>query len=131
VHCGDLGERLTPDRLVGWEGVDALVLPVGGYFTLGPAGALELMHAVGPRFAVPCHYRTAAAELPELLPVERFVRRCARSRPPIRVERRPSLELEPRSEPGHGGPTVVVLESLGLPSAAGSEGEVREAPAGG
>lgn len=107
LHCGDLGERLEPARVEALGAVDVLVVPTGGYFTLGPEGATELVRRLRPRYVVPCHYETNATAGLGLLPVDAFVRRHAGAATHRRV-----LEVAPGAV---GGDTeLVVLGSLGL-----------------
>jgi L-ascorbate metabolism protein UlaG (beta-lactamase superfamily) len=57
VHCGDLGERPV-GKLLKWlvqVPIDVLIVPVGGYFTLGGDGALELARLLSPKAVIPCH----------------------------------------------------------------------------
>lgn len=112
VHCGDLGERLLPSYACRLGAVDVLMVPVGGYYTLGPEGAAELVRQISPRYAVPCHYRTAACDLPELSGVDSFLRRFRSGRWPGTVVE--AEQLDP-GESGPDRPTVVVLRALGLP----------------
>lgn len=115
VHCGDLGERLTAERLAEWGHVDVLLVPTGGYFTLGPDGAAELGHSSGAHTIVPYHYRTAAADIEQLLPVNAFLRRF----PEGMVRRQDAMHLgagAPVTETGE----VVVLRPLGLGVQGGS-----------
>ena len=68
IHAGDVGERLT-EPAISWLSTprpDALVLPAGGYFTLGVDGATELAAAVRARFTLFCHTREDGLALPEL-----------------------------------------------------------------
>lgn len=77
VHCGDLGERPT-GALLDWlleTPIDVLIVPVGGYFTLGPDGAAEVVRLVQPRTVVPCHAREHGVSLPELGCVDGFFER--------------------------------------------------------
>ena len=54
---GDLGHELTSFQVNEIRSVDVLFLPVGGFFTIGPKEAREVMESLNPRIAVPMHYR--------------------------------------------------------------------------
>jgi L-ascorbate metabolism protein UlaG (beta-lactamase superfamily) len=45
-------------RLIGEEGVDLAVLPIGDNFTMGPDDALRAVKLIQPRKVVPMHYNT-------------------------------------------------------------------------
>jgi L-ascorbate metabolism protein UlaG (beta-lactamase superfamily) len=45
-------------RLVGEEGIDLAVLPIGDNFTMGPDDALRAVHLIQPRHVIPIHYNT-------------------------------------------------------------------------
>ncbi len=44
--------------LIGDEGIDLAVLPIGDHYTMGPADALRAVRFVNPAFVIPCHYNT-------------------------------------------------------------------------
>ena len=44
--------------LIGEEGVDLAVLPIGDNFTMGPDDALRAVKLIGPKRVLPCHYNT-------------------------------------------------------------------------
>ena len=44
--------------LIGEEGLDVAVLPIGDFFTMGPADAVRAAKLLKPKIAVPCHYNT-------------------------------------------------------------------------
>ena len=58
LHLGDLGH--VPDAaLVSRAGpCDILLLPVGGFFTIGAKEALEVCRLFSPRCVVPMHFKT-------------------------------------------------------------------------
>ena len=60
VHAGDLGHALNDKQLAAVKGCDALLLPVGGFFTIDAPAAKKLADAVGARVVVPMHYRFGA-----------------------------------------------------------------------
>jgi L-ascorbate metabolism protein UlaG (beta-lactamase superfamily) len=45
-------------RLIGDEGLDVAVLPIGDHFTMGPADALRAAEFLRAATVVPCHYDT-------------------------------------------------------------------------
>jgi L-ascorbate metabolism protein UlaG (beta-lactamase superfamily) len=45
-------------RLIGEEGIDLAVLPIGDNFTMGPADALRAVKLIQPRHVTPIHYNT-------------------------------------------------------------------------
>lgn len=45
-------------RLIGEEGIDLAVLPIGDNFTMGPDDALRAVKLIQPRHAIPIHYNT-------------------------------------------------------------------------
>jgi L-ascorbate metabolism protein UlaG (beta-lactamase superfamily) len=55
-HLGDLGHKLTSSQTNEIGSVDVLFLPIGGFFTIGPEEAREVMESVKPSITVPMHY---------------------------------------------------------------------------
>ncbi|MDW8101037.1 MAG: MBL fold metallo-hydrolase, partial [Anaerolineae bacterium] len=45
-------------RLIGEEGIDLAVLPIGDNFTMGPDDALRAVKLIEPRHVIPIHYST-------------------------------------------------------------------------
>ncbi len=45
-------------RLIGEEGVDLAVLPIGDNFTMGPEDALRAVKFIQPKHVIPVHYNT-------------------------------------------------------------------------
>ena len=45
-------------KLIGDEGVDDAVLPIGDKFTMGPKDALRAIELIRPKLAIPGHYNT-------------------------------------------------------------------------
>ena len=56
-HCGDLGHLLSDGQMRAIGPVDVLFVPVGGVFTIDGREARELISRMGPKIAVPMHYR--------------------------------------------------------------------------
>lgn len=72
AHLGDLGawDDALAERLTG---LDILLIPVGGYYTIDAQSAAALCHRVQPRMIIPMHYRTQANADWPIAPVEDFL----------------------------------------------------------
>ena len=73
AHLGDLGCGLTADEIAALQGVDLLLIPVGGFYTIGPAEAAEVLRQVQPKAAVPMHYRRGDMGYPVIAALEDFL----------------------------------------------------------
>ncbi len=72
-HCGDIGELLyDPAKRDAVGDIDVLIIPTGGYYTLGPEGAAEVTRRLNPRIVIPCHYKTEKCGF-DIAPVEPFL----------------------------------------------------------
>ena len=58
AHLGDLGDFPEAEVLEALRGVDCMLIPVGGFYTIDPAMAKKIVDAVEPKVTVPMHYRT-------------------------------------------------------------------------
>ena len=57
AHMGDLGCKLTEEEMKQLRGLDLMLIPVGGYYTIDAKQARALVEQVKPRIVVPMHYR--------------------------------------------------------------------------
>lgn len=73
AHLGDLGCSLTPEQEARLKGLDALLVPVGGYYTIDAAQAQALVLALQPRVVVPMHYRSDSFGYDVIAPLEPFL----------------------------------------------------------
>ena len=78
AHLGDLGHMLSDEQIAALGRVDILLIPVGGYFTIGPDVAAELAERLQPAITVPMHYRGAGFGYEVIGPVEDFL--CRRDK---------------------------------------------------
>lgn len=74
AHLGDLGHGLTPALSDALRELDVLLLPVGGFFTIGPEEAWQIVRELQPRCVVPMHYRGPGFGYDVIAPVEDFLR---------------------------------------------------------
>jgi L-ascorbate metabolism protein UlaG (beta-lactamase superfamily) len=72
-HLGDLGHRLDNKQLKAIGGVDVLLIPVGGYYTIDARTATEICGQLKPKVIIPMHYRTDKG-LPSIAGVGEFLR---------------------------------------------------------
>jgi L-ascorbate metabolism protein UlaG (beta-lactamase superfamily) len=57
AHLGDLGHLLSADQLKEIGAVDAVMIPVGGTYTLDGKAATEVMAQLKPKIVIPMHYK--------------------------------------------------------------------------
>jgi L-ascorbate metabolism protein UlaG (beta-lactamase superfamily) len=72
-HLGDLGHVLTQEQVEALDGVNVLLVPVGGISTITPAKAAEVVSILEPNIVIPMHYKTAATSR-KLGSVSRFLK---------------------------------------------------------
>lgn len=57
AHLGDLGHQLSAAQLAELGHCDAILLPIGGFYTIDAAGAKQAADAIGAGVVIPMHYR--------------------------------------------------------------------------
>ena len=72
AHLGDLGHLLSKEQLGALGEVDAILIPVGGTYTLDPYQAKTVADAIGARVIIPMHYREGDKDYAVLRPAEEF-----------------------------------------------------------
>ncbi len=109
VHLGDLGHPLS-DELVDEIGdVDVLMIPVGGFFTIGPKEATEIISKIEPYFVLPMHYKVPGLSPSlgdKLLPVEDFLKESG-----IPTETLPKFSLKKEDILEDQNTKVIVLQT--------------------
>ncbi len=73
AHLGDLGDKPGEEVLRELHGLDLLITPVGGRYTLEPEEAWELVETLKPLNILPIHYYIEGLQLP-IKPVDEFVK---------------------------------------------------------
>jgi len=58
AHLGDIGCEPDDELMVALKGIDCLLIPVGGFFTIDALQAKKIVDAVNPKVCIPMHYRT-------------------------------------------------------------------------
>ena len=103
AHLGDLGHAITKADAPALEGVDVMIVPVGGYFTIDAATAKAIADEFSPKIVVPMHYKTGKCGFP-IAPVDDFTMLMGEFEDSMGSE----LELTAGSLPA--GQKVIVLD---------------------
>ena len=74
AHLGDLGCLLTETQAEQLKKPDILMIPVGGFYTIGAVTAKEVAEQLDPRMILPMHYRTKYNADWPIGPAEDFLR---------------------------------------------------------
>ena len=77
VHLGDLGCDLEEDQIAALKHADLLLLPIGGFYTIGPQKARAIADRLAPRVIVPMHYKGDGFGYEVLAGVEDFLSLCS------------------------------------------------------
>ena len=71
-HLGDLGHLLSDKEIKKIGQVDSLLIPVGGFFTIGPEEATAVAEQLRPKLIIPMHFKTDRCTFP-IEPVDPFL----------------------------------------------------------
>ncbi|MDF1536177.1 MAG: MBL fold metallo-hydrolase [bacterium] len=71
-HLGDLGHTLDGGTVDSLMPVDILLVPVGGFFTVGGEEIDAIIDALEPKLVIPMHFKTDGVDFP-IAPVENFL----------------------------------------------------------
>lgn len=76
AHLGDLGHIPSETQLLSLQGLDAVMIPVGGYYTIDAAEARELVEKIAPVVTMPMHYRGEGFGFDVIGTVEDYIALC-------------------------------------------------------
>ncbi|MDP3998233.1 MAG: MBL fold metallo-hydrolase [bacterium] len=82
AHLGDLGDKLNEAQIEELNGVDILMIPVGGHSTISPAVAAEVAAQLEPKIVIPMHYLVPGLKNTSLMPVENFLKEMGKEATP-------------------------------------------------
>jgi L-ascorbate metabolism protein UlaG (beta-lactamase superfamily) len=71
-HLGDLGHLLSDKEVKAIGQVDCLLIPVGGFYTIGPDEATAVADQLLPKLIIPMHWKTEKCGFP-IEPVAPFL----------------------------------------------------------
>ena len=72
-HLGDLGHILDNKQLEVLSGIDILLIPVGGKYTIDAKKAVEVVSQIEPRMVIPMHYKTPNLKI-DIDGVDKFIK---------------------------------------------------------
>ncbi|MCI7796366.1 MAG: MBL fold metallo-hydrolase [Lachnospiraceae bacterium] len=76
AHLGDLGCSLTSEQEEQLKAVEAILIPVGGYYTIDADQAFAIVSSLNPRVVIPMHYRSDRFGYPVIGRLEAFTGHC-------------------------------------------------------
>ncbi len=76
AHLGDLGCMPTEAELRALQDLDAVMVPIGGFFTIDARQAKEIVDLIAPRIVIPMHYRSEAFGFDVLGTLDRYTSLC-------------------------------------------------------
>jgi L-ascorbate metabolism protein UlaG (beta-lactamase superfamily) len=85
VHMGDLGHVLSSEELDEIDGVDILLIPVGGTYTINASEAKNIINEIEPSIVIPMHYgrsELSGPEFAELADLKVFFAEMGKEMPP-------------------------------------------------
>ena len=77
VHMGDIGCELEPEQYEALKGADAVMIPVGGWFTAEPDVIKKMIDIIDPVVTIPMHFRTEAFGYPLIGTLDRYTDLCS------------------------------------------------------
>ena len=108
AHLGDLGHSLSDDLVNEMGSIDILMIPVGGFFTIGPKEAVEVCSKIDPYFIIPMHYKIPEMkgdQFASLEPKETFIKEIG-----MTVETLPKFSVKKEDIVEDQSTKVIILE---------------------
>lgn len=76
AHMGDIGCMPSAEQKEQLRGIDVMLMPVGGFFTLEPSKVHELVRELAPKMLVPMHYKGDGFGYEMIAPLEAYTSLC-------------------------------------------------------
>ncbi len=106
-HLGDLGQKqLTDDQLEKIDGIDVLMIPVGGGgYTIDSSAAQKIVAEIEPRIVIPMHYALPKSK-EDLDDVSKFLKAMGKQS----IAPQDKLVVKESAMPKEGAMEIVVLQ---------------------
>lgn len=72
-HLGDLGTELNSEQIESMDGIDILLVPVGGTYTIDAKTAVKVINDVSPKIVIPMHYKTVGSTKDDIASLDKFL----------------------------------------------------------
>ena len=86
AHLGDLGHLPNDEQLAALKGLDVLLIPIGGFYTIDTPEAEEIVSLAKPRCAVAMHYKIHADDPNPISDCAAFAADMSAARMPHEIE---------------------------------------------
>ena len=86
AHLGDLGHLPNEEQLAALRGLDLMLIPVGGFYTIDTPEAEEIISLAKPRCAVAMHYKIHADDPNPISTCAAFISDMGAARMPNEIE---------------------------------------------
>ena len=86
AHLGDLGHLPDEEQLAALTGLDLMLIPIGGFYTIDTPEAEEIVSLAKPRCAVAMHYKIHADDPNPISTCEAFAADMSAARMPNEIE---------------------------------------------
>ncbi len=105
-HLGDLGQKqLTDEQLEKIDGIDILMIPVGGKYTIDGSEAQKIIAEIEPKIVIPMHYNLPKIKI-DLDDLSKFLK--AMGKPSVPPQDK--LVIKESALPKEGAMEIVVLQ---------------------
>ncbi len=95
-HLGDINQKeLSSEQIEALGGVDILMVPVGGKYTIDAEGAQRIINQIEPKIIIPMHYKLPGLKT-DLQPVDVFLKVMGQEG----IVPQPSLKVKKQNLPG-------------------------------
>jgi len=106
-HLGDLGQKeLTGEQLEKIGGIDVLMVPVGGIYTISSSEAAKVIGQIEPKIVIPMHYKLPGLKF-DLDEVAKFLKAMGKNS----IESQDKLTVKASSLPKEEEMEIVVLKN--------------------
>ena len=76
AHMGDIGCEPTKEQKEALRGIDVMLMPVGGFYTMEPDQVKALVEELSPKTLIPMHYRSESFGYDVIAPLDTYLALC-------------------------------------------------------
>ncbi len=102
-HLGDLGHSLNEEQENKIDGVDILLVPVGGTYTIDGKQAVDVVNQIEPGIVIPMHYKIPGLKI-DMANVSKFLKAIGAAK----TQPKPKLRVLKKDIPVEGTEVVIL-----------------------